>query len=141
MDLLNRKSYRELLRLPTFQERYEYLRIGGKVGKDTFGWSRYLNQFLYTSKEWRRFRNSILVRDGGFDLAFPGRSILSAITVHHINPLTPEDVENRSDWIFDPDNVVCVSDKTHKAIHYGDESGLPADPIVRRPGDTCPWKE
>lgn len=140
-DITRRKSYRELIQLNTFQERYDYLKVHGIVGLDTFGWDRYLNQVLYTSKEWREFRNEIIIRDNGCDLACPDRPILyEKILVHHINPLTVEELEQRSSVIFDPDNVVCVTDKTHKAIHYGDSNLLAKDPIIRRPNDTCPWK-
>ena len=135
------KSYKELLNIKDFEGRYKYLRIGGVVGDETFGFSRYLNQVLYTSPEWRRFRRDILVRDSGRDLAMEGYDIHGGgIIVHHLNPLTLEDVEQRRFCIFDPDNVVCVSPGTHRAIHYGDESLLPKNPLVRRPGDTCPWK-
>lgn len=135
------KSYKELLNIKDFEDRYKYLRIGGVVGDETFGFSRYLNQVLYTSPEWRRFRRDILVRDSGRDLAMEGYDIYGGgIIVHHLNPLTLEDVEQRRFCIFDPDNVVCVSPDTHRAIHYGDESLLPKNPLVRRPGDTCPWK-
>lgn len=134
-------SYRELIRIPTFRERYEYLRIGGVVGQATFGSDRYLNQILYTSPEWRRFRNEIIIRDDGCDMALQGMQILGyMIIVHHINPLTVEDVENRNPVIFDPDNVVCVTERTHRAIHYGDASLLPEIPIIRTKNDTCPWK-
>lgn len=134
-----KRSYKELIRLPSFEERYRYLRLQGQVGKDTFGFDRYLNQALYTSSEWKRFRREILIRDEGCDLAIPERMITGKVLIHHINPLTIEDVERRSPMIFDPNNVVCVSHMTHQAIHYGDESLLPKDPVVRRPGDHCPW--
>lgn len=133
-------SYKELIRIDGFEERYEYLRIGGIVGASTFGSERYLNQVLYHSKEWQRFRNDVIIRDNGCDLADPEYTIHGMIIIHHINPLTTDDVKNRSSAIFDLDNVVCVSDRTHKAIHYGDENLLPELPIIRRPGDTCPWK-
>lgn len=136
-----RRSFRELSRLKTFDERFAYLRLGGIVGESTFGSDRYLNQILYKSPEWRSFRNDVIIRDNGCDLAIPGRDILGdRIIIHHINPLTVEDVENRNPAIFDLDNVVCVSHNTHEAIHYGDESLLPKDPVERRPNDTCPWK-
>ena len=134
-----KRSYRELSRLPTFEERYRYLRLQGKVGKDTFGFDRYLNQALYSSTEWKRFRREILIRDDGCDLGIPDRLIAGKVLIHHINPLTIEDVEKRSSVIFDPNNVICVSHLTHQAIHYGDENLLPKDPIMRRPGDHCPW--
>lgn len=135
------RNYRELIKLPTFKERYDYLRLGGVVGKDTFGFDRYLNQALYSSGEWKRFRNKIIIRDNGCDLAVPGRDILGdRIIIHHIMPLTVKDLKERGSAIFDDDNVVCVSFNTHEAIHFGDESLLPAEFKERRPNDTCPWK-
>lgn len=135
------RSYKELSRLSTFLERFNYLRLSGIVGEATFGSDRYLNQVLYTSPEWRSFRNQVILRDNGCDLGISGRDILGdRIIIHHINPLTVEDVEKRSSVIFDLDNVVCVSHNTHQAIHYGDASLLPKDPIERMPNDTCPWK-
>lgn len=134
-----KRSYRELSRIPTFEERYRYLRLQGRVGMDTFGHDRYMNQILYASAEWKRFRREILIRDEGCDLGIPDRVIQGKVLIHHINPLTVEDLEKRSYAIFDPDNVICVSHMTHQAIHYGDEALLPKDPIERRPGDHCPW--
>lgn len=135
------RSYKELSRLGTFKERYEYLRLQGTVGKETFGFDRYLNQALYTSVEWKRFRQQIIIRDNGCDLGDPDRPIKGdRIIIHHINPLTIEDLEDRSNAIFDPNNVICTSYNTHQAIHFSDESLLPQDPIERSPGDTCPWK-
>ena len=135
------RSYTKLIRLPTFLERFEYLRIGGIVGQKTFGADRYLNQALYTSPMWRSFRNQVIIRDNGCDIGVAGRDILAdRIIIHHINPLTVEDVENRNPMIFDMNNVICVSHLTHEAIHYGDQSLLPKDYIERRPYDTCPWK-
>ena len=134
------KSYSELMRLKTFEERYQYLRIGGAVGKETFGYDRYLNQILYTSQDWRNFRNPIIVRDNGCDLACRDRELESRVIVHHINPITVEDVLNRDPKIFDPENVICVSHNTHQAIHYGDENLLYKNPVERKPNDTCPWK-
>lgn len=140
-DISLRKSYSEVIRIPSFVDRYRYLRLFGNVGNDTFGWDRYLNQVLYHSKEWRYFRNKVIIRDNGCDLAHPDRSIIGEkIIIHHINPLTVEDLESHSPVIFDMNNVICVTDDTHKAIHYGDENLLPRDPIIRRPNDTCPWK-
>lgn len=134
------KSYRHLISLPSFEERFEYLRLSGEIGLRTFGGNRYLNQALYTSKEWRRFRRDIIVRDEGRDLAMPGRELNAFITIHHLNPLTERQVLDRDPCIFDPDNVVCVSDATHKAIHYGDAALLPPLVIERSPNDTCPWR-
>lgn len=137
------KRYSELIRLPTAEERFNYLKISSNVGEPTFGFSRYLNQAFYTSKEWRRFRNDMILRDNGCDMALEDREIPpgAKLILHHIVPLTLEDVEEASDALFDPENVVCVSDRTHEAIHYGDISLLVLDPIVRRPNDTCPWKQ
>jgi hypothetical protein len=134
------RSYSELIRFQTFEERFQYLKLGGLVGKATFGHDRYLNQLLYHSNEWRRFRKEIIIRDNGGDMALEDYQIVVGIIVHHIVPLTIEDIENRSYRIFDPENVVCVSHKTHEAIHYGDERLLPRLLVERRPNDTCPWK-
>lgn len=136
-----KRSYKELSRLKTFKDKYEYLRLNGSVGKETFGFDRYLNQALYSSGEWKRFRRNVIVRDNGCDLGDPERPIQGdRIIIHHINPLTVEDLENRSPLIFDMDNVVCVSYLTHQAIHYGDASLLPQDILERMPNDTIPWK-
>lgn len=130
-----------MIRIPTFEERYRYLRIAGVIGESTFGFDRYLNQALYSSTEWKRFRQDIIVRDNGCDMAFPGRDIKGdRIIIHHLNPLTVKDLEDRSPALMDPNNVVCVSFNTHEAIHYGDEKLLPKDFIPRTPNDTCPWK-
>lgn len=134
------KTYSEVMKLKTFEERFNYLKVNGAVGRETFGYDRILNQTLYTSGEWRKFRRDIIVRDQGCDLGIREREIGGPITVHHINPITLEDVLNRSSKIFDPENVICVSDLTHKAIHYSDERILMKDPIERTQNDTCPWK-
>ena len=134
------RTYRECMQLPTFQERYRYLQIGGQVGKETFGFDRYLNQMLYRTPEWKRFRRDMIVRDNGCDLGCEGYEIYGNILVHHINPITVEDVINRNPCIFDPNNVICTSLNTHNAIHYGDETLLITEPVVRKPNDTCPWK-
>lgn len=135
------RRYSELIRLNTFKERYEYLRIAGVVGETTFGFDRYLNQLLYTSSKWKQLRQRIIVRDNGCDLAMPGYDLHSRIYIHHLNPLTMEDVEEVSERIFDPENLVCVSHRTHNAIHYGDEELLPQEPVLRKPNDTCPWRQ
>ena len=137
---MNIKTYSKLIALPTFRERYRYLRLGGTVGEDTFGFDRYLNQELYTSAEWRRTRDQIIVRDFGRDLAMEGRDISGPIIVHHMNPITLEDIINKSDDIFNPEYLICTTPETHRAIHYGDEQLLYLDPVVRMPGDTCPWR-
>ena len=134
------RCYSELILLPTFKERYDYLRLGGTVGKETFGYDRYLNQILYTSVEWRNFRRQIIIRDNGCDLGCDGFELFSRILVHHINPITAEDVLNRSPIVFDPENVITTSHNTHQAIHYSDETLLPLLPVERSRYDTCPWK-
>ena len=133
------RTYSELITIPTFEERFEYLQLKGSVGKDTFGYDRYLNQVLYRSPEWKRLRNQIIIRDGGCDLACDGYDIYDKVLIHHLNPITVEDVLARSRKVFDPDNLVCVSHNTHNAIHYGDMDLLVTGPIIRTKNDTCPW--
>ena len=133
------KSYRELIRLRTFEERFEYLKLGGAVGRETFGFERYLNQTFYNSKEWKPCRRDIIVRDNGCDLAIPDREIFGRIIVHHINPITIDDIEFGRDCVLDPDNLVCTSHNTSNAIHYGDASLLAKIPQDRRKGDTYLW--
>lgn len=134
------RTYSELITLPTFEERYRYLRLGGRVGEETFGFDRYLNQVFYTSNEWRSIRDHVIIRDNGCDLAISDREIAGRILVHHMNPITVEDVLNRSDYLLDPEYLICTIKNTHDAIHYGDEGLLYSEPIERRPNDTCPWK-
>lgn len=132
------KTYSELITIPTFEERVKYLQTNSVVGDISFGGSRMLNQTLYRSQEWKRFRDKIIIRDNGCDLAFDGMDIFGRIIIHHINPLTIEDVKRRADCIFDPENVVCVSHNTHEAIHYGlDVAG--ASLFERSKGDTKLW--
>lgn len=133
--------YSELKRLPTFEERYEYLRLGGLIGETTFGFERFLNQALYTSQRWRILRNQIIIRDNGCDLGIEGRDIFDKIIIHHMNPLTREQMRDPDEAIFDPENLICVSHETHNAIHYGDANLLRKDYVPRRPYDTCPWKQ
>lgn len=135
------RTYSELIQIPTFLGRFRYLKLGGRVGEDTFGHDRYLNQILYRSPEWKRFRREIIIRDNGCDLACEGYEIFGKILIHHINPITVEDVLNRHPNIFDPENVISTVLNTHNAIHYGDETLLITDPIVRTKNDTCPWKK
>ena len=134
------RTYSELITIPTFKERFEYLQLKGSVGKDTFGHDRYLNQVLYRSPEWKRLRNQIIIRDAGCDLACDGYDIYDKVLIHHLNPITVEDVLARSRKVFDPDNLVCVSHNTHNAIHYGDVDLLVTGPIIRTKNDTCPWR-
>lgn len=133
-------SYSELITLPTFQERYQYLRQSGIVAEETFGSHRYLNQAYYKSPEWRRARNHVIIRDNGCDLGMEGFEIHDRVYVHHINPITEDDILDRSPVLFDPENLICVSFNTHQAIHYGDESMLPINYFSQRePGDTKLW--
>ena len=132
--------YSELIRIPSFYDRYEYLRLSGLIGESTFGFDRYLNQRFYTSTEWKRFRNQMIVRDGGHDMAHEDFPINGKIILHHLNPITIEDIEAHSDILFEPENVVCVSHDVHEAIHYGTEDLLPKVPIERQPYDTIPWR-
>lgn len=135
------RTYRELITIPTFEERYEYLKLNGRIGDTTFGNARYLNQQFYTSEEWRRIRNEIILRDGGHDLAMRDREITGRIYIHHMNPITVEDIIYHSDYLVNPDYLICVSKLTHDAIHYGDKSLLQEDYVERKPYDTCPWRQ
>lgn len=135
------RSYEELVTFPTFEERFRYLMLGGIVCEETFGFDRYLNQRFYTSTEWKRFRRDIITRDFGCDLGVDDglHEIHSKVLIHHINPITPEDIiRHRTDILLDPNNAICVSGKTHQAIHYGDESAF-ATFADRRAGDTKLW--
>lgn len=134
------RTYTELCKLRTFEDRYQYLRLNGVVGESTFGFDRYLNQLLYVSGKWRSTRDKIIIRDNGCDLGITDREIYSRILVHHINPITIEDIELERYVLFDPENLICSSKNTHDAIHFGDESLLFKMPIERRPNDTCPWR-
>lgn len=138
--MMSIKTYSELITLPTFEERYRYLKLGGKIGVETFGYDRYLNQILYNSPEWKRFRDKMIIRDNGCDLALEGFEIHGMILLHHINPISVEDVLRRDPKIFDPENVVSTILNTHNAIHYGDESLLMLAPKPRVANDTCPWR-
>ena len=139
--MTNTKSYSELIKLETFEERFEYLKLNGRVGESTFGYDRYLNQLFYTTAEWKAARNLVIIRDNGCDLGIDDRIIGGRIFIHHIDPITKEDILNRHPKLFDPENLICVSKLTHDAIHYGDESLLIIAPIERTRYDTCPWKK
>lgn len=134
------KSYSEMIAIPTFIERYRYLKLGGRVGEETFGFDRWLNQKLYKDPEWLRTRDKVIIRDNGCDLGMEGHEIYGKILVHHINPITKEDILRRSRTLFDPENLICTIKNTHDAIHYGDESLLIIAPTIRTRNDTCPWK-
>lgn len=135
------RTYKELLRLETFEERFEYLRLRGRVGESTFGHDRYINQLLYRSTRWRKVRDQVIVRDNACDLAHPGFELRELIIIHHMNPITLEDIEMDRDHIYDLRYLVCASDNTHKAIHYSDRSLLRLLPKERRPNDTIPWRQ
>lgn len=134
------KSYNELVKLPSFEERFRYLRLNGNVGSETFGFDRWLNQQFYRSQAWKQVRDRVIVRDGGCDLGVSGREIAGRVIVHHMNPVCMQDILEHSDMLLNEDYLVCVSHDTHNAIHYGDESLLPAMPKERSLFDTCPWK-
>lgn len=136
------KTYSELILLPTFEERFQYLKIEGVVGRETFGHNRYLNQILYNSPEWRHFRNGVIVRDNGCDLGCSDHSIPKGVPIyiHHINPITVKDILERNPIVFDMENVISTIFNTHQAIHYSDENLLVTGPIERTANDTCPWR-
>lgn len=134
------RSYSALIKIPTFEERFEYLKLGGRVGSETFGFDRYLNQVFYRSAEWKRIRDQVILRDNGCDLGVEGFDIHGKILIHHMNPLDMRDILDRSPYLIDPEFLICTSHSTHNAIHYGDASLLPSGPIERKPGDTCPWR-
>lgn len=134
------RTYSELITLPTFEERYRYLKIGGKVGEETFGIERYLNQEFYKSDEWRSIRREVIIRDSGCDLAILDREIRCRIIVHHMNPITIDDIISKSDFLLNPEYLICTTKNTHDAIHYGDESLLVKPPVERFANDTCPWR-
>lgn len=137
---MNIRTYDELIKIKDFRGRFEYLKLGGKVGETTFGWERYLNQQFYKSPEWKKVRDEVIVRDLGCDLGIVGRDILTRIYIHHMNPISPKDIVNRTDILLNPNYLICTSKSTHEAIHYGDESLLLLEPVIRTPNDTCPWK-
>lgn len=134
------RTYRELITIPTFEERFEYLKLNGVVGNDTFGFERYLNQKFYRSQQWQALRNEIIVRDNGCDLAMDGHEIHGSIIIHHMNPIKVEDIVDVTDYLLNPDYLICTILSTHNAIHYGDETKLSKDPIIRSKNDTCPWR-
>lgn len=135
------RTYSELKRIETYEDRYEYLRLKGAVGESTFGAERYLNQGFYRSYEWKRVRDVVIARDFGLDLGIEGFEIHSNIHVHHMNPMTVEAIEQGVSDILDPEYLITVSQRTHNAIHYGDKTLLAQVPVVRRPGDTTPWRK
>lgn len=134
------KTYSELITLPTFEERFRYLKLGGSVGKDTFGFDRYLNQVFYRSQRWKSVRDYVFIRDNGCDLGVEGFDIHGKFIVHHMNPITLGDIERESDFLLDPEFLITTMHNTHNAIHYGDESLLITAPVERVANDTCPWR-
>lgn len=135
------RTYSELIALPTFEERYQYLRLNGRVGKETFGFDRYINQMFYKSDEWMSLRNDIIIRDNGCDLGIPGREIeVGRVLIHHMNPITVRDILERSELLLNPEYLICTVKNTHDAIHYGNEDSLILVPRERTKNDTCPWR-
>lgn len=135
------RTFNELRSLKTFEERFDYLQLHGKVGLDTFGFDRIFNQMFYRSKEWKRMRDEIIIRDFGRDLGIEGREILyGKIVIHHMNPISIKDIEESTEFLLNPNYLITTTPNTHRAIHYGDKSLLALDPVERRPNDTCPWK-
>lgn len=135
------KTYTELSKIPSFIERYRYLKLQGSVGTDTFGYDRYLNQQFYKSKEWKRVRDEVIIRDNGCDLGADDRDINTRIFIHHMNPISKRDIMESSEYLLDPEYLICVSKQTHDAIHYGDEQLLYVNEVIERtPNDTCPWR-
>lgn len=135
------RTYTELMKLPTFKERFEYLKLlDGRVGEDTFGFDRYVNQKFYRSKEWKRLRDQLIIRDNGCDLGVDGYDIHGKIIIHHMNPITKNDIIDQTEYLMNPEYLICTTHNTHNAIHYGDENLLVTEPISRSKNDTCPWK-
>ena len=140
VKLMNIRTYSDLSKLTTFEDRYNYLRLNGFVGQETFGFDRYLNQVFYKSAKWRSVRDFVIVRDNGCDLGIEGREIYGKIIIHHMNPITIKDIEQESAFLLDPEFLISTVHETHNAIHYGDENLLIRSPIERKPNDTCPWR-
>ena len=134
------KTYSELIKYSTFEDRFNYLSLKGRVGEETYGFDRWINQKFYRSREWKQIRDYVIVRDSGCDLGILGREIPDRIIVHHINPILVNDIENSTEFLLDPEYLICVSHNTHEAIHYGDKNLLITMPIQRTKNDTCPWR-
>ena len=137
----NIRTYSELIKLSTFEERFEYLRLDGKVGEETFGFDRYLNQIFYKTPEWQEIRNKIIIRDCGCDLGISDLEIQDKILIHHMNPISKEDILNRTEYLLNPEYLICTCKRTHDAIHYGNSDLLYTEPIERFKNDTCPWRQ
>ena len=140
MKKMTIRTYSELITLPTFEDRYRYLQLNGEVGKDTFGFDRYINQQFYRSKEWQRIRDEVIIRDNACDLGMEGYEIHGRIYVHHMNPIMVRDIQSNSDYLMNPEFLICTTHRTHNAIHYGDENLLARAPIERTKNDTCTWR-
>ena len=138
--LMSIKTYSELITFLKFEERFKYLKLGGRVGEETFGFDRYLNQNFYKSQKWKSIRDHVIVRDNGCDLGVEGYEIRGKIIIHHINPITIDDIVRESEYLFDPEFLISTTHNTHNAIHYGDENLLTRMPVTRTKNDTCPWK-
>ena len=134
------RTYSELIALPTFEERFKYLKLNGQVGESTFGFDRYMNQVFYRSQKWKSIRDFVIIRDCGCDLGVEGYDIHGKIIIHHMNPLSMRDIETESEFLLNPDFLICTTHTTHNAIHYGDENLLVTAPIERTKNDTCPWR-
>ena len=137
---MSTRTYSELIKLSTFKDRFEYLKLNGKVGKETFGFDRIFNQKFYSSKEWKKVRDIVITRDNGCDLGIDDRMIYEQVFIHHMNPILLTDIRSRSDYLLNPDYLICTSFQTHNAIHYGDVNIVLNEPIERRKNDTCPWR-
>lgn len=135
------RTYKELVKLSTFEERFAYLKLRGKIGEDTFGFDRVFNQMFYRSQEWKSIRKEVIIRDNGCDLGIAGYDIYGKIIIHHMNPISVSDIQERTSFLLAPDYLICVSLDTHNAIHYGSEELLNKAPVERRKNDTCPWKK
>ena len=134
------RTYSELIELSSFEDRYNYLKLDGHVGEDTFGFDRYLNQAFYRSKEWKRLRDKIILRDNGCDLGVEGHEIYGRVIIHHMNPISVHDIQDATEYLLNPEYLISTTHVTHNAIHYGDEKLLITGPIIRSKNDTCPWK-
>ena len=137
---MNIRTYSELITLSTFEERYKYLQLSSSIGEETFGFDRYLNQNFYRSKEWKHIRDFVIIRDNGCDLGVEDRTIYGKIIIHHMNPIRTKDIQDVSDYLLNPEYLICTTHQTHNAIHYGDENLLVRNPIERTANDTCPWR-
>ena len=140
VTMMSIRTYSELIAFPTFEERFKYLQLNGQVGESTFGFDRYMNQVFYRSQKWKSIRDFVIIRDCGCDLGVEGYDIHGKIIIHHMNPLSMRDIETESDFLLNPDFLICTTHSTHNAIHYGDENLLVTAPIERTKNDTCPWR-